>query len=92
MSGLQQTLSLLVKSQSSQIIKNDDIREYSVDLTNKFLFTVDEEGKYHSYSDKPAIIYMESDVRIWMQHGKLFKRGDYAVKTGQFNCNYVYNS
>jgi hypothetical protein len=76
MTGLAQTLDTLLK-RSENIIKSDF--GYSVDLTNKYMFTLDENNQFHSYDDEPAIYYLDNSIKIWMKHGKLH-RDDYAKK------------
>jgi hypothetical protein len=87
MAGLQQSIQQIVNQQNSKIIKSDDLSSYNIDLANRFLFTVDEEGRYHSYNDEPAIVYMDTDIKIWMEHGKIndkieAKYGVYSAKHG----------
>ena len=84
MSGLQQSIQEIVNQQNSKIIKSDDLSSYNIDLSNRFLFTVDEEGRYHSYNGKPAIVYMDSDIKIWMEHGKIDNKIEASM-------NYYYN-
>lgn len=69
MSGLSQALDLMIKQQSGNIIPGGNSNSYSIDIVNKFMFTVDEDGKYHSYGDNPAIIYMDNSINIWAKHG-----------------------
>jgi hypothetical protein len=79
--GLQQSIQEIVNQQNSKIIKSDELSSYSIDLSNRFLFTLDEEGRYHSYNNEPAIVYMDSDIKIWMEHGKTFKKNGYSIIT-----------
>lgn len=46
---------------------------YQWNPINKYLYTRDAEGKYHSYDDLPAIETYDSPTRtyIWMTHGQL---------------------
>jgi hypothetical protein len=81
MNGIKQTLEQLTKTQTLQIIKSNDIETYSIDLNNRFMYTLDEENKYHSYNNEPAIIYMDSNIKIWMNHGKIYNKADYGVIT-----------
>jgi hypothetical protein len=70
MAGLSQAITTLINTQSNNIIKSEN---YSIDLVNKFMFTTDEDGKYHSYDDNPAIIYMDTNINIWMNHGVIHR-------------------
>lgn len=92
MSGLQQSIQQIVNQQNSKIIKSDELSSYSIDLTNRFLFTLDEEGRYHSYNDEPAIVYMDTDIYIWMEHGKIQNRNEYnySIKCKSKPCDYNY--
>ena len=70
MTGLSQAITSLINTQSNNIIKS---KNYSIDLANKFMFTTDEDEKYHSYDDNPAIIYMDTNINIWMNHGVIHR-------------------
>jgi len=43
---------------------------YCIDPINKFKYTKDSDGEYHSYNDGPAIEYFDG-TKIWMTHGIL---------------------
>jgi hypothetical protein len=77
MAGLSQALELMIKQQSNTIIEGGNCNSYSIDIVNKFMFTVDEDGKYHSYDDNPAIIYMDNCINIWMKHGVVHRDNEH---------------
>jgi hypothetical protein len=50
---------------------------YKWDFINKFKYTTDAEGEYHSYNDLPAIEYFDgSGTQIWMYHGLVHRDED----------------
>lgn len=60
------------------------------DSTNKFTYTVDSNGEYHSYNDKPAIEYLDDKTKIWMTHGEMdrdYKKGP-ALISNTKECYY----
>lgn len=42
---------------------------YEIDLDRNFMYTKDEDGKYHSFFGNPAIEYIDHKLRIWYTHG-----------------------
>jgi hypothetical protein len=52
--------------------------KYSLDPVNKFFFTTDETNKFHSFDNRPAIIYFDTYIVIYMIHGEV---SDYIVST-----------
>jgi hypothetical protein len=48
--------------------------EYHFNPETKFKYTKDNNGKFHSYNDKPAIDYYDgSEIKIWMKHGLMHR-------------------
>ena len=45
----------------------------------RFIYTVDENGEYHSYNDKPAINYYDNGY-VYMKHGVLHRDNGLTVK------------
>lgn len=88
MPGLNQTLEFLV-NQNNKVIKCQD--SYSFDLINKFLYTIDQHGEYHSINNNPAIIYPEKYIEIWMHHGKIHRINGPAIKIRNIRYYYLEN-
>ena len=52
------------------------------DPDNKFIYTLDNNNNYHSYNDHPAIKYINSVDKIWMDNGTLnrdYKKGPAVI-------------
>jgi hypothetical protein len=45
--------------------------EFHFDPMLKAIYTVNDEGQYHSYNDIPAIMYLDDSLSVWMKDGKL---------------------
>ena len=46
--------------------------QHHFDPVNKFIYTTNQNGQYHSHNDKPAIEYIEGrSNKIWMTDGKM---------------------
>jgi hypothetical protein len=59
------------------------------DPVNKFTYTLDENNRYHSFDDRPAIEYTNTSEKIWMKHGVLdrdYKKGPAMIN----NTSYSY--
>jgi hypothetical protein len=71
---------------------------YKFDYKNKFKYTVDSDGEYHSFNDQPAIEYFDN-TKIWMKNG-VISRNQYlgpafrsTIKmeyytNGKLHCDY----
>lgn len=46
---------------------------YKINFDKGIIYSVDEEGLYHSYQDFPAIIYLYKSHFEWYEHGHLFR-------------------
>lgn len=48
------------------------MNKYSLDPVNKFIFTINKDGNFHSYNNNPAIIYLDTYQCIYMTNGIIF--------------------
>jgi hypothetical protein len=64
---------------------------YKWDFINKFKYTKDAEGEYHSFNDLPAIEYFDgSGTQIWMYHGLVHHDNGQPVMMSSGNIKEYY--
>jgi hypothetical protein len=89
MTGINQIIEKLILNQSNNIINNH--HNYSIDLANKFMFTINENKQYHSFNDNPAIIYMDTLIKIWMDNGNIHRINQPAIITNSGELYFIEN-
>lgn len=64
--------------------------KYSLDPIGKFLFTTDSDNNFHSYDGKPAVIYLDTLVCIWMINGKVDENKGIEKRANHYDVRDLY--
>lgn len=67
---------ILKEENNNDIIKGTDKTQYTIDIKNNIMYTLDDNSEYHSYDNKPALLNIHGNnnwYEIWYNHGFIYK-------------------